>query len=137
MLVHGELTERIISAAMAVHTELGPGLLESAYGACLEFELQRAGLCFERQVRLPVRYHSVDLDAGYRIDFIVNELVVVEIKAVERVIPLHRAQLLSYLRLSGLRVGLLVNFNVLHLRDGVHRMINTPGQSATVARNQR
>src|SRR3954452_25034951 len=105
MLIHADITERIIGAAITVHTELGPGLLESAYGACLEFEFRAAGLVFEPQVRLPLMYKNAHVDAGYRLDFVVEGVVIVELKAVERVMPLHRAQLLSYLRLSGLPVG--------------------------------
>jgi len=123
MLVHAELTERIIGAALAVHSALGPGLLESAFGACLQYEFERAGLAFEAQVRLPLVYGSARLDAGYRLDFVIERSVIVELKAV--VLPLHRAQLLSYLRLSRLAVGLLLNFNVVHMRSGIHRMVCT------------
>jgi GxxExxY protein len=125
MLIHTELTERIIGAAITVHSALGAGLLESAYGACLQYEFERAHLAFEPQVRLPVVYGNAHLDAGYRLDFVVEHAVIVELKAVERVLPLHRAQLLSYLRLSQLPVGLLLNFNVVHMRYGIHRMICT------------
>jgi GxxExxY protein len=129
MLVHADVTDRIIRAAIAVHSELGPGLLESAYGACLEYELRAGALRVQSQVRLPVTYRDVLIDAGYRLDFVVEDRVIVELKAVERVIPLHRAQLLSYLRLSGLPVGLLLNFNVIHLRHGIHRMVHTTANS--------
>jgi len=126
VLLHSTLTERIIGAALSVHKELGPGLLESAYSACLAHELHRVGVRFETQVRLPLRYRSIHVDAGYRLDFIVENAVVLELKAVEQVLPVHRAQLLSYLRLSGLSVGLLLNFNVVHLRYGIHRMVLSP-----------
>lgn len=125
MLLHSSLTERIIVAALAVHSELGPGLLESAYGACLECELQRAAVRFKTQVRLPIRYRDVHVDAGYRLDFVVEDAVVLELKAVEQLLPIHRAQLLSYLRPRGLQVGRLLNFNVVHLRHGIHRMVHT------------
>jgi len=120
-----ELTGRIIGAAMRVHSALGPGLLESAYEACLLFELHRQGLEVARQVELPVIYENVRIDCGYRIDLPVQDAVIVELKAVEKLIPLHHAQLLSYLKLSGKAVGLLINFNVVHLRDGIKRLINT------------
>ena len=126
MLLHSTRTERIIGAALSVHKELGPGLLESAYSACLAHELHRVGVRFETQVRLPLRYRNIHVDAGYRLDFIVENTVVLELKAVEQVLPVHRAQLLSYLRLSGLSVGLLLNFNVVHLRYGIHRMVLSP-----------
>lgn len=119
------LTEQIIGAAISVHRELGPGLLESAYEACLAFEFTERGLRFERQKPLPVVYRGHRVECGYRIDFVVEERVVVEIKAVERLEPVHTAQVLSYLRLSRLRVGLLINFNVKWLRDGgVKRIVN-------------
>jgi len=119
-----EITEEIISAAMAVHSELGPGLLESAYEACLAFELTKRGLAVERQKSLPITYHGLELDDGYRIDLLVQEEVIVEVKAVGSLAPIHGAQLLSYLRLSGGRVGLLLNFNVERLKDGIQRVAN-------------
>ena len=121
-----ELTGLIISAAMKVHSRLGPGLLELAYEACLTYELQQRGCKIERQKTLPVVYDGVLIDCGYRIDLLVNDEIVVELKAVETVMPIHHAQLLSYLRLSGKQIGLLINFNVLHLRDGITRKINSP-----------
>jgi GxxExxY protein len=114
----------VIDVAMRVHTHLGPGLLESAYQACLAYELQTRGLAVATQVPLPVRYRGLRVEAGYRIDMLVEDQVVAESKAVELVHPIHKAQLLSYLRLSGKRVGLIINFNVLHLKDGITRMIN-------------
>ena len=117
-----DLTNQIIGAAIAVHRELGPGLLESAYEACLAFELAKRGLRVEQQKPLPVHYQGVDLDCGYRIDLLVEERVIVELKAVERLEPIHNAQLLSYLKLSGLRLGLLINFNVLVLKNGIKRI---------------
>ena len=117
------LTRNIISAAIDVHRALGPGLLESAYQACLCRELELHRLRFRQQVELPLVYKDVKLDCGYRIDFIVEEKVVVELKAVEGMLPVHQAQLLTYLQLSGLRVGLLINFNVPVLKDGIRRRV--------------
>ena len=119
-----ELTETIIGAAIRVHRELGPGLLESTYEACLSYELVEAGLGVERQVTLPVRYRGVTLDCGYRIDLLVENAVIVELKSVDRLEPIHEAQLLSYLKLSDCNVGLLINFNVKLLRNGIRRMIH-------------
>ena len=123
VLVHGDLTEMIIRAAMRVHTALGPGLLESAYEACLVHELLKAGLSARSQVELPVIYDGLTLDIGYRIDVLVENLVIIELKAVDTVLPIHKAQLISYLKLSSKGVGLLINFNVLQLRDGIERFL--------------
>lgn len=117
------LTERIIGAAIEVHRTLGPGLLESAYEACLCRELAAAGISFRRQVPIPVRYKEVDLDCGFRADLVVEEEVMVEIKAIDRVAPLHQAQLLTYLKLAKLTKGLLINFNTTVLKDGVKRFV--------------
>jgi GxxExxY protein len=114
----------ILDAAIAVHTALGPGLLESAYQACLAYELTSRGLRVQTQVPLPIKYRGVCVDAAYRIDLIVEDLVVIEIKAVERLLPIHEAQLLSYLKLRDKRLGLLVNFHVLRLKDGYKRIVN-------------
>ena len=119
-----EASQIVIGAAMRVHTALGAGILESAYDACLFHELTKAGLHFEHQVTLPIVYEGVQLATAYRVDYIVENCLVLELKCVERVLPVHRAQLLSYLRLSGHKLGLLLNFNVAHMRDGVHRVIN-------------
>ena len=119
------LTQQIIGAAMRVHTALGPGLLESAYEACLAHELNQSGHRVVRQKRLPIQYRDLRLDEGYRIDLLVDERVIVELKALEQLHPVHEAQLLSYLRLSSCEVGLLINFHVSHLRDGIRRVINT------------
>jgi len=119
-----QLTEQIIGAAMRVHTQLGPGLLESAYEACLAFELTSSGLAVERQKPLPVVYRDVQLDCGYRLDLVVQDAVVVEIKSVDSLIPIHTAQILSYPKLSGYHVGLLINFNVLHPRSGIKRILH-------------
>lgn len=117
------LTDRTIGLAIEVHRTLGPGLLESAYEECLCYELSTAGLAFRRQVHLPVVYKAVRLDCGYRMDLVVEETVVVELKTVERLAPVHDAQLLTYLRLSGYKVGLLMNFNTPVLRDGIKRLV--------------
>jgi GxxExxY protein len=117
------ITEAIIGAAIAVHRELGPGLLESAYEACLEFELVSRGISVQRQLELPVNYRGVRVDAGFRIDLLINGLVIVELKAVEKLERIHEAQLHTYLRLTGLHAGLLMNFNVVRLVDGLKRIV--------------
>ena len=117
------VTEAIIGAAIAVHKQLGPGLLESAYEACLAYEAAQQGLSVQRQKPLPVTYRGVRIDCGYRIDLLVEDQVVVEVKAVEKLEPIHEAQLLSYLRLSGCSVGLLINFNVKLLKNGIKRLV--------------
>jgi GxxExxY protein len=116
-------TSAIIGAAIAVHRHLGPGLLESAYEECLCHELHLCGLAFERQVELLVSYKGLKLDCGYRIDLIVQKEVVLELKAIERILPIHQAQLLTYMKLSGMRVGLLINFNVPLLTQGIIRRV--------------
>ena len=118
------ITAAIIQCAMRVHTHLGPGLLESVYHVCLVHEMRKHGLKVDSQVHQPVDYDGVRIDAGYRIDAIVEDEVIVELKAVERVHPIHQAQIYSHLRLRGSRVGLLINFNVVHLRDGITRVVN-------------
>ena len=109
---------------MSVHTALGPGLLESAYEACLAHELRKRGRKVLGQVGLPIVYDGIGIDVGYRIDLLVDDLVVVELKTVEKLLPIHQAQLLSYLKLGHYRVGLLINFNVAHLKNGIKRMVN-------------
>jgi GxxExxY protein len=118
-----ELTKQIIGAAIEVHRHLGPGLLESAYGTCLVYELGQLGLSVERQKSLPLIYKEIRLDQGYRIDLLVEQKVVVEIKVVDKITPVHEAQVLSYLRFSGCKVGLLLNFNVKLLKNGIRRFI--------------
>jgi GxxExxY protein len=118
------LTELIIGAAIEVHRELGPGLMESAYEECLCYELSQIGLPFERQAHLPVSYKGIGLDCGYRMDLVVDDSVVLELKTVDRLLPVHTAQLLTYLRLSGKAVGLLLNFNEAVLRRGLRRVVN-------------
>jgi GxxExxY protein len=119
-----QLSERVIGGAIQVHRYLGPGLLESTYEACLVWELQRRGLGVATQVPLPIVYGDVRLAIGYRLDLVVEDTLIVEIKAVDVVLPVHKAQLLSYLRLSGKSVGLLLNFNVTRLKDGLTRVVN-------------
>jgi len=122
-LLEKELTEKIIGAAIEVHRVLGPGLLESAYQVCLEHESTLRNIPFERLVKLPLNYKGIDLDTGYVIDLVYDKQVIVELKAVERVIPVHEAQLLTYMRLTEIRVGLLINFNVPVLKDGIYRRV--------------
>ena len=119
-----DVTELIIGAAIAVHRALGPGLLESTYEACLVYELIERNMVVERQKSLPVDYRGVRIDCGYRIDLLVGNEVIVELKAVERVLPVHEAQLLTYLRLSGHHVGLLLNFNVPLMKEGIKRLVH-------------
>ena len=119
-----EITGVIVNSAMKVHSVLGPGLLESAYQACLAHELRNRGLDVAAQVPLPVFYEGQKLEVGYRIDLVVDSRVVVEVKSLESIHPIHEAQILSYMRLSGIPVGLLINFNVLHLRHGIKRMVD-------------
>jgi GxxExxY protein len=121
------VSHAIITAAMRVHSALGPGLLESTYRVCLQHELQTMGVRSEIEVGLPVFYDGVKLDLGYRIDLLVENLVVVELKSVEAVAPVHHAQVLSYLKLSGKSLGLLIDFNVVHLKDGIKRFVNGGG----------
>jgi|ERR1019366_1113969 GxxExxY protein len=119
-----QISRRIIGAAIEVHRHLGPGLLESAYQSCLVFELKQLGLRLEEQKALPVVYKKVKLDCGYRLDLLVKDEIIVEIKAIEKLLPIHEAQLLSYLRLARKRVGLLMNFHVPVLKDGLKRIVN-------------
>lgn len=123
-MTENEISEKIIGCAIEVHKSLGPGLLESAYVECLFYELQKAGLYVEKQKPLPLIYKEVRLDAGYRIDLIVEHKVIIEVKSVEFIIDIHIAQVLTYLKLSECRLGLLMNFNVLRLEDGLKRLVN-------------
>src|ERR1700752_1686139 len=122
-LLEKELTDKIIGASIEVHKLLGPGLLESAYQVCLEHESKLRTIPYERLVNLPLNYKGINLDAGYVIDLVYDKRVIVELKAVERVIPVHEAQLLTYMRLTKIRVGLLINFNVPVLKDGIYRRV--------------
>jgi GxxExxY protein len=119
-----QVSGAVVDAAVRVHSALGPGLLESAYAACLTFELRKRGYRVDTEVGLPVVYDGVKLDLGYRIDLLVGNVVIVEVKCVEVIHPVHEAQLLSYLRLSGKNVGLLINFYVVRLKDGIKRMVD-------------
>jgi GxxExxY protein len=118
------ISGQVIDAAMKGHSKLGPGLLESAYAACLAYELRKRGLHVATQVPLPIIHDEVQIEAGYRIDMLVEHSVVVELKAIQKLAPIHGAQVLSYLRLSDRRVGLLINFHVVHLRHGIKREAN-------------
>lgn len=117
------LTEKVIGLAIEVHRQLGPGLLESAYEECLCLELKEAGIAFRRQVPLPIIYKSVRLDCGYRLDIVVDGQLIIGLKTVERLIPVHDAQVLTYMKLSGIRTGLLLNFNSAVLKDGIRRLM--------------
>jgi GxxExxY protein len=119
-----EVGHAIIGAAMKVHSVVGPGLLESAYETCLLYELEKQRLRASRQVLVPIRYEELVVDNGYRIDLLVEDAVVVELKAVAAILPVHRGQLLSYLRLGGFKLGFLLNFQAAHMRDGIVRMVN-------------
>jgi len=113
----------IVGSAIRVHRSLGPGLLESAYQACLAYELERSGLRVESEVKVPLRYRDLRLDVGYRLDLLVNEVVVIENKVVERILPVHKAQILTYLELTGNRLGYLLNWHVTLMKRGVHRFV--------------
>ena len=122
-MLHETLTGKILGCAHAVHSELGPGLLENAYEECLAYELAENGIYIERQRRMPLVYKEVELDVGYRLDLVVEDTVIIELKAVEALAPIHTAQLLTYLNLSGLPLGYLMNFNVTSLKYGIKRFI--------------
>jgi GxxExxY protein len=117
-----QLTHKIIGCAMKVHSVLGPGLLESAYAVCLEYELKKAGLTCPREVPISIRYEELFIEIGYRADSLVESKVVLELKSVDNLAPVYKAKLISYLKLAQFPVGLLINFNVEHLRDGIHRL---------------
>ena len=123
MLIQERVTEEIIGAAIRVHDQLGPGLLESAYEACLSHELVKRGLAIQRQVAVPLVYDGLCLDSGFRIDLLVEGEVVVELKSIDKILSIHQAQLLTYLRLARKKVGLLINFNVCRLTDGIMRRV--------------
>jgi hypothetical protein len=118
-----EISYAIIGCAYKVHRQLGPGLLESTYEVCLEYELKKAGLQVQRQVYIPVIYESIKLDAGYKIDLLIENQIIVELKAIDKIAPVHQAQLMAYLKLSGKQLGLLINFNVPDLQQGIKRII--------------
>ena len=123
-MTENEISEKIIGCAIQVHKELGPGLLESSYLECLYFELVQSGLLVQKQKALPLVYKDVQLDCGYRLDLLVENKVIVEIKSVEDLNDIHLAQVLTYLKLSGCKLGLLMNFNVVLLKDGIRRVVN-------------
>jgi GxxExxY protein len=123
-MIENEVGDTLLGAAMKVHSALGPGLLESAYETCLVHELGKRGLNVKRQVALPLIFDGIKLDAGYRLDLLLNDRIIVELKSVDKFLPIHTAQLLSYLKLSGLKLGYLLNFNVVHMRDGIKRIAN-------------
>ncbi len=118
------IAREIVDSAMRVHTRLGPGMLESAYEACMEYELSRRSLGVKKQVPMPIRYDDIVLDIGYRLDLLVEDAIVIELKSVPNILPIHTAQVLSYLRAGEYRVGFLLNFNTVHMRDGIRRVIN-------------
>jgi GxxExxY protein len=118
-----KLSNQVIGCAIEVHKNLGPGLLESTYEQCLAYELSKAGIPFNAQQPLPVDYKGVKLDCGYRVDLLVDDKLIVELKSVDELLPVHQAQLLTYLKLSGVKIGLLMNFNVKHLRTGIKRLV--------------
>jgi len=123
-LTENELSRVVVGCALKVHSALGPGLLESAYEACLEYELIKNGLLVEVQKPLPLIYQTVKLECGYRVDMLVERKLIVEVKAVEALAEIHFAQVLTYLRLSDLRLALMLNFNVVHMKDGIRRVVN-------------
>ena len=124
MIKENEVSNKIIGLAIEVHKILGPGLLESTYEECFCRELKLSKLSFERQIPLPVEYKGIRLDCGYRLDLVVENCVIVELKSIEALLPIHQAQLLTYLKLTGMKVGLLINFNVPILKDGIKRVVN-------------
>jgi GxxExxY protein len=123
-MTENEISKEVVDAAYRIHTTLGPGLLESVYVAILEWELQQRGLCVRRQVEIPVLYRGVRIEGGFRADLVVDDKLIVEVKSVETVLPVHKKQLLTYLRLAEKRLGILVNFNVNLIRDGIMRVAN-------------
>ena len=118
-----ELSNKVIGCALEVHRNLGPGLLESTYEQCLAHELKIANILFKLQCPLPVEYKGIKLDCGYRIDVLISDSIIVELKSVDKVLPIHQAQLLTYMKLAGISIGLLINFNVKYLKDGIKRMV--------------
>ena len=123
-MTENQIGDGVIAVAMKVHSAVGPGLLESAYELCLAHELTKRGMTVRKQVSIPIRYEELAIENGYRIDLLVSERVVVELKALETILPVHRGQPLSYLRLGGFKLGYLLNFNVAHMRDGITRIVN-------------
>jgi len=128
-----DLTGKIIGAAMKIHSAIGPGVLESVYRKCLQHELHKAGLAIKSEVKLPVHYDGLVLESGYRLDLLVQDLVVIELKCVDTLLPIHKAQLLTYLRLANKPLGLLLNFNVVHMREGIKRILNNKYRASFAA----
>lgn len=124
MTTENEISNEVIGSAIEVHRNLGPGLLESAYEECLCYEFERRGIRYERQKSLPITYKDTKLDCGYRLDVVVNDLVILELKAIDQIQPIHSAQVLTYLKLSNLKLGILINFNVTVLKNGIKRIVN-------------
>jgi GxxExxY protein len=122
-LIFDELSKRVIGCAIEVHRNLGPGLLESTYEQCLAHELKCAQIPFVLQHPLPVKYNGIKLDCGYRVDLLVDNKIIVELKSVDKVLPIHKAQLLTYMKLAGIKIGLLMNFNVQFMKNGIKRMV--------------
>jgi len=118
-----ELSNKVIGCALEVHRNLGPGLLESTYEQCLAYEMKAGGMAFKLQLALPVEYKNIKLDCGYRIDVLVDNSIIIELKSVDKILPIHQAQLLTYMKLAGISIGLLINFNVKYLKDGIKRMV--------------
>ena len=125
---YAELTDKIIGAAMKVHSAIGPGVLESVYRTCMAHELKKLGIGVSREIVLPVLYDGLKLDSGFRMDLLVEDTIVVELKCVDTLLPIHKAQLLTYLRLSNKPIGLLLNFKVVHMREGIQRILNNKHQ---------
>ncbi len=123
-MIEEDIGHAVIGAAIKVHSAVGPGLLESAYETCLIYELEKKRMDVQSQISIPIRYEDLTIENGYRIDLLVGGLVVVELKSVPAILPVHRGQLLGYLKLGGFRLGLLLNFNVAHMRDGIVRLVN-------------
>jgi GxxExxY protein len=136
-LIENEIGNAIVGAAIKIHSAVGPGLLESAYETCLLYELEKQGHLVRRQMSIPICYEDLTIDNGYRVDLLVRDLVVVELKAIEVVLPVHRAQLLSYLKLGQFKLGYLLNFHVAHMRDGFFRMVYGLGVTASFAQPPR
>jgi GxxExxY protein len=123
-MTENQIAAAVVDAAFKIHTTLGPGLLESVYESTLEYELRKRGLSVRRQIGLPVYYEGLKLELGYRVDLIVGDKVIIEIKSIEALAPIHKRQLLTYLRLANMRLGLLINFNVERIKDGIQRVVN-------------
>lgn len=128
-----DITNMVIGAAMKIHSAIGPGVLESVYRKCLQHELHKSGLAVQAEMKLPVLYDGRVLESGYRLDLLVQNQVVIELKCVDDLLPIHKAQLLTYLRLANKSIGLLLNFNVVHMRDGIRRILNNRHQAPLAA----